>query len=201
MLTLGLSFYFILGYRTEYSIVESLVVGTILSATDPVATMALIKELGISKKFSILLEGESLLNDGTSIVFYILLVSVIKGTFTGIIGGLLQFLWLTVGSSVFGLVSGLFISLLIGKIIRNDLYVTLLTIFSTYFCFMVSEKVFHFSGIINIVSLGITMKVFCYSQINKKTQLYLHSVWSFLTFVIETVVFILIGNILSNIIF
>ena len=54
----------------------SLLFGFLISATDPVATIAILKELGTSKKLSILIEGESLLNDGTAMVgFLVLLVS------------------------------------------------------------------------------------------------------------------------------
>ena len=49
---------------------EALTIGAIIAATDPVAVVALLKELGTSVKFNILLEGESLLNDGTATVFF-----------------------------------------------------------------------------------------------------------------------------------
>jgi len=44
--------------------------GCVLSATDPVAVVALLKELGASPRFGTLIEGESLMNDGTAMVFY-----------------------------------------------------------------------------------------------------------------------------------
>jgi NhaP-type Na+/H+ or K+/H+ antiporter len=44
--------------------------GAILSATDPVAVVALLKEVGVSKRFSTLIEGESLLNDGTAMAVF-----------------------------------------------------------------------------------------------------------------------------------
>ena len=48
----------------------ALTMGSILCATDPVAVVALLKELGASVRFNTLIEGESLLNDGTAMVFY-----------------------------------------------------------------------------------------------------------------------------------
>ena len=53
--------------------------GSVLSATDPVAVVALLKELGASVKFGTLIEGESLLNDGTAMVFYQLFLGITKG--------------------------------------------------------------------------------------------------------------------------
>ena len=63
----------------------SMLFGAVVSATDPVAVVALLKELGASKKLGTLIEGESLLNDGTAIVAFVLLIGVVTGSqvFTG----------------------------------------------------------------------------------------------------------------------
>ena len=61
---------YILRYNSSLGWPECLVIGSILSATDPVAVVALLKELGTPINFNILLEGESLLNDGTGTVFF-----------------------------------------------------------------------------------------------------------------------------------
>ena len=53
--------------------------GAVVSATDPVAVVAFLKELGASKKLGTLIEGESLLNDGTAIVAFVLLIGVVTG--------------------------------------------------------------------------------------------------------------------------
>ena len=56
---------------------EALLFGSILSATDPVAVVALLKELGVSKRFSTLIEGESLFNDGTAMVLFVVMLVII----------------------------------------------------------------------------------------------------------------------------
>lgn len=61
----------LLNYQDEISWSASFTFSSIISATDPVAVVALLKEMGTSKQFNVLLEGESLLNDGTAAVFYI----------------------------------------------------------------------------------------------------------------------------------
>ena len=58
----------------------SMLFGAVVSATDPVAVVALLKELGASKKLGTLIEGESLLNDGTAIVAFVLLFGVVTGS-------------------------------------------------------------------------------------------------------------------------
>ena len=58
--------------------------GSIVSATDPVAVVALLKELGASKRLATMIEGESLLNDGTAMVIFLVLLKIVEGeTLTG----------------------------------------------------------------------------------------------------------------------
>jgi NhaP-type Na+/H+ or K+/H+ antiporter len=69
-----------LGYTDEdMSWPGAIMAGSVLSATDPVAVVALLKELGASAKFGTLIEGESLLNDGTAMVFYQVFLGITKG--------------------------------------------------------------------------------------------------------------------------
>ncbi len=67
----GIGFRIFLNYSNEISWAAAFTFSSIVSATDPVAVVALLKEMGTSKQFNVLLEGESLLNDGTAAVFYI----------------------------------------------------------------------------------------------------------------------------------
>lgn len=53
--------------------------GAIISATDPVAVVALLKELGASRKLATLIEGESLFNDGTAYVVFLVLLKIVEG--------------------------------------------------------------------------------------------------------------------------
>ena len=56
----------------DWDMNQALLMGTVLSATDPVAVVALLKELSVSERLATLIEGESLLNDGTAMVFFIM---------------------------------------------------------------------------------------------------------------------------------
>ena len=77
---LALVIYYVLGYTEEdFSLTESLVLGTILATTDPVAVVALLKELGAPLHIETLIEMESLFNDGVAMVFYIMFMDMAKG--------------------------------------------------------------------------------------------------------------------------
>ena len=77
---IAICFKVILGYTDdEMSWFNALTLGCILSATDPVAVVALLKELGASARFNTLVEGESLMNDGSAMVFFTLFLGLSKG--------------------------------------------------------------------------------------------------------------------------
>jgi NhaP-type Na+/H+ or K+/H+ antiporter len=73
--------YYVLGYNEEhkFTFVSCLMFGSIISATDPVAVVALLKELGASKRLSTIIEGESLFNDGTAFVLFLLFQGMVLG--------------------------------------------------------------------------------------------------------------------------
>jgi NhaP-type Na+/H+ or K+/H+ antiporter len=68
----ALVMYYVLNYKCVMTFTECVVFGSIVSATDPVAVVALLKDLGASKRLATLIEGESLLNDGTAMVIFMI---------------------------------------------------------------------------------------------------------------------------------
>ena len=75
---LGVVFHYVLGYASEFNIYGSLAFASIICATDTVAVLALLKELGTPKYFFMLFEGENLLNDATAMVLYMVFASLFK---------------------------------------------------------------------------------------------------------------------------
>ena len=70
---------YILGYNGEFTWISALLYGSIISATDPVAVVCLLKELGASRRLATLIEGESLLNDGTAMVVFLVFFGIAEG--------------------------------------------------------------------------------------------------------------------------
>ncbi len=89
---LAIGFNYILGYYKEISFSGALTFASVVCATDPVAVVALLKELNAPLKFSVLLEGESLLNDGTAMVFLVMFSTIYKALDMTIIGIIIKFL-------------------------------------------------------------------------------------------------------------
>ena len=103
---------------------KKMVLAIILSATDPVAVVALLKDLGCEAKLSTFIEGESLMNDGTAIViFTVLLKAVQNGVFTDSFSDvILTFTWMAFGGPLLGLVSGWFFVSWIGYVFNTLCY-------------------------------------------------------------------------------
>src|SRR5690606_27334661 len=80
--------------------------GAVISVTDPVAVLALFKELGVPKRLTIIFEGESLMNDGTGVALFLVLLGVATSGFHGfetVLHGGLEFILMVVLGALFGL--------------------------------------------------------------------------------------------------
>jgi NhaP-type Na+/H+ or K+/H+ antiporter len=155
-------------------------IGAIVSATDPVAVVALLKSLGASTKFQTLIEGESLFNDGTAMVFFILFASMTKGEEATAFGVVSNFLLLAVGGPLLGFVFGMIASLWLKRIINDDILIINITFVMCYLLFYVAEN-FHYevSGILALVTLGLFMSAFGKTNIISESEHAVHTVWGF----------------------
>lgn len=111
--------YYILGFNSEtnnMSFMGCLLFGAINSATDPVAVVSLLKELGVSKRLSTLIEGESLLNDGTALVLFIALQYIEEGKDMSAMQMIGLFGQMSIGGPLLGLAFGMLMSFLLSHI-------------------------------------------------------------------------------------
>lgn len=102
-------FRFVLGYDGDFTWNHALLFGSIISATDPVAVVALLKELGASKRLSTMIEGESLLNDGTAMVVFLVILDIAKGVEMSAGDIAWKFARLSFGGPLLGLLGGIFL--------------------------------------------------------------------------------------------
>ena len=180
---------------TPIPLPAALLLGSILSATDPVAVIAIFRQLGAPKRLTVLVEGESLLNDATAIVVARLLTSLmIAGYFTidTLLDGAMNFLLVFVGGALVGWALALIVGFLLGRI-RNDALIEItLTTALAYLSFLIAEHL-HISGVMATVAAGVTMGGWGRCKISAPVVHYLDSFWEYMAFVANALIFLLVG--------
>lgn len=190
---------YVLGYTGEFTWLASLMFGSIISATDPVAVVSLLKELGASRRLATLIEGESLLNDGTAMVVFLVFLDLVKGeTMTGM-DIIIKFCRLSIGGPILGVLGGMIVSFMLRGIHNNYVLEANTTIFGSYLIFFLAESTsLHVSGILAIVALGLYMTRSGKTRFSAESEHSVHHVWGYIGFVAETVIFILSGLIMGQ---
>ncbi|MEO1376684.1 MAG: Na+/H+ antiporter [Cyanobacteria bacterium J06635_10] len=176
------------------SLTTALLVGASLSATDPVSVTALFRELGVDKRLTTLMEGESLFNDGMAVVAFSFLVALPLGTAKlGIQEVVLELISVVgIGLAVGGLI-GFGISYLTQKF-DLPLVEQSLTLVSAYGTYIIAEE-FGGSGVIAVVTTGLILGNYG-SRIgmNPRTRVIVSEFWEFVAFFVNSIVFLLIGD-------
>ncbi len=176
--------------------------GALISATDPVAVIAFFRSIGVSKRLTILVEGESLFNDGVAfVVFIIALAAAAPGATFSLSDAIGQFLIDAAGGLGIGLVLGYVVSSLILKNLDDHLIETVVTVALAFGSYLLAEEfgaIFdladvHMSGILAVVAAGLTVGNIGLRNTSPTTRLTLENFWEFLAFVANSLVFLLLG--------
>lgn len=191
---------FVLHWVSGVSLIACLLLGTIVSATDPVAVMAIFKDLQAPKRLSVLVEGESLFNDATAIVLFGILTAMLSGNSNiEILSGIQSFL------KVF--LQGIFVGLLIGYIFcsvlsgmgKYPLVQITLTLSLAYFSFILAEHYLHISGVMAVVGAALVVGSFGHATLSPVTWEKLHESWDHFAFWANSVIFVLVGMVVPKI--
>lgn len=181
----------IVSYGTSLSFPLALVFGALIAATDPVAVVALFRLLGIPKRLSVLVEGESLLNDGTALVLFNLMLAItVTGQFN-LVESLIDFVTVSLGGIILGLVLGWAASRLIARIDDYLIEITLTTVLA-YGAYLLAEQL-HFSGVLAVVAAGLITGSLGPQGMSPTTRIVLYNFWEYVTFLVNSLVFLLIG--------
>lgn len=193
---LGTAIHFLFPYDWNWKI--SLLLGGLLSATDPVAVVALLKELGASKKLNTIIEGESLMNDGTAIVVYKLFFQMVQGdTFN--VAQVIKFLsQVALGAVALGLAFGLASSFWLGIIFNDTVIEITLTLSVSYLAYFTAEDGAGVSGVLTVMTLGMFYAVVARTAFKGESQKSLHHFWEMVSYIANTLIFILSGVIIAE---
>ncbi|MBB2174929.1 Na+/H+ antiporter [Gluconacetobacter johannae] len=165
--------------------------GAIVAPPDAVAAKSVLERVHLPEKLSVMLEGESLLNDATSLVLYRFAVAaVLTGSFS-LLHATLAFGVLAVGGVVLGGACG-WIVLHILRRIRDPMLVISLTLLTPWIVYITGERA-GVSGVMATVTAGLMIGWHQHEIFGADVRLRATAVWSVLTFMLESLIFILIG--------
>ncbi|HEY1161669.1 MAG TPA: sodium:proton antiporter [Candidatus Dormibacteraeota bacterium] len=169
---------------------SGMLLGAILAATDPIAVVTLMRQMKAPSGLSAILEGESLFNDGTGVaVFTAVLATILSGA-PSIGDASLRFVEITVGGTAIGLAVG-FLGLLLLRFAADAPLEILATLVIAYGSYLAADLV-HASGIVAVVVAGIVVARYG-SAIGRLHGPQLLGFWSLLAFVLNAMLFILVG--------
>jgi CPA1 family monovalent cation:H+ antiporter len=178
-------------WSTDFSLVMALLFGSLIAATDPVAVVALFRTLGVPNRLQLLLEGESLFNDGTAIVLFNLMLTIVVTGYFNLGESILSFLLVSGGGLLIGFFLGLLISQAI-SIIDNPLIETTLTTVLAFGSYILAEQ-FHVSGVLAVVAAGIVSGNLGPRRMAPTTRILVFNFWEYAAFLANSFVFLLIG--------
>ncbi|MFQ5398193.1 MAG: Na+/H+ antiporter [Anaerolineae bacterium] len=177
-------------------LVAAIAFGALISATDPIAVIAFFRTLGVSQRLSLLVEGESLVNDGVSIVVFNLAIAAaatVGGTVApSLSNAVLEFLRVALGGLGVGLTLGYAVSYLILQNLDDHLIETATTVVLAFGSFVIAEE-FHLSGILAVVAAGLMVGNIGLQSTTPTTRITLENFWEFLAFAVNSLIFLLIG--------
>ncbi|MCO8245016.1 Na+/H+ antiporter [Haladaptatus sp. AB643] len=199
----------ILGVMGHYAFGYPLLLATLFAAmilpTDPVSVLALFEELGAPERLSVLVEGESLLNDGVGVVVFSALFVLVKRSVENdielsklitpkVIGNTaIEIVFASIGGLVVGLAAGY----LIYRVMVNlDEHMTeiVLTLILAYGSFLLAEHYFHVSGVIATVTAGLLIgNRGAEYAMSPQTKISVFNTWDTAAFLVNTLIFVLIG--------
>jgi len=175
---------------------ESILFGSILSATDPVAVIGLMKELALLSDLRVLIEAESLMNDGTAIVVFELCIMMLlePGSILMYVSTAMQLIF---GAPALGLALFIVMRLWLQKT-GDAIQDTMITVITAYLCYYLAEAGgCNVSGVLAVLTLGILMSGFGVTAIQTdEARQMLHSFWTLLCWISDTIIFVLAGVII-----
>ncbi|MDY0882102.1 cation:proton antiporter [Dongia soli] len=183
---------FFLSAVSPFSLLACLMLGAIVATTDPAAVVAIFREIGAPRRLTILVEGESLLNDAAAIAIYVLLLgALLEGRPINAFAAIGQFLFSFIGGAVSGYLLGRFTATLFALVRGWPTAEITLTISLAYLSFLLPEHYLHVSGVVACVAAGLTIGSVGRTRMSPKTFEQLDGAWGQLGFWSNSLIFLL----------
>ncbi|XP_008062968.1 sodium/hydrogen exchanger 4 [Carlito syrichta] len=199
---IGLSLYLICQIKAfglgDVNLLQNLLFGSLISAVDPVAVLAVFEEARVNEQLYMMIFGEALLNDGISVVLYNILIAFTKmHKFediepVDILAGCARFIIVGVGGVLFGIFFG-FISAFITRFTQNISAIEPLIVFMFSYLSYLAAETLYLSGILAITACAVTMKKYVEENVSQTSYTTIKYFMKMLSSVSETLIFIFMG--------
>ncbi len=190
-----------------------LLFGAIISATDPVAVLALFKDVGAPRRLSVIFEGESLFNDGTAVALFLVVLAVVSEGFHGpstVIQGALGLLVMVLSGVTYGLVAAAAFGVVLRHTRTNEFVSATLLIISAHLVFITGELVneaelslggveLRVSSIIATTVSSLFLGNYARHSLTPATDAYVDKSVEHLAFIVNSLVFLLAGLLFASI--
>ncbi|WP_297626091.1 sodium:proton antiporter [uncultured Rikenella sp.] len=175
---------------------HALMFGALISATDPVAVVALLRELGVSKRFSTLVDAESMLNDGTGIVLFMLFFGAYtaSGAVKAPVAG---FVYVVLGGVLLGVIFGWLCLWFITRSRTDAIVQNSAILVSAYVTFFLAQSYLDVSGVIALVGYGLVITYYGRPRIAPEVNRFMQEFWELATYAANTLIFILVGVVIA----
>ena len=171
---------------------HALLFGTIVAATDPISVLALFRELGVTQRLTLIIEGESLFNDGVAVVLFGVMLEIIKGDDLQVLSAIGQFLVSVVGGGGVGVLLGLAMAKIMSLVDDHLIEITLTTILA-FGAYLLAEHL-HVSGVIAVIGAGLmTGNYSTKLAMSPTTRISVSDFWEYAAFAVNSVLFVMIG--------
>lgn len=176
----------------------ALMFGALISATDPVAVVALLHELKTSKRFSTLVDAESLLNDGTGIVCFMFFFGAYASGEVSQHSPLVTFIQETSISTLLGFFLARIVIWFITRINSEEMIQNSVIILSAYLTFILAQYYLGVSGVIALVVFGLTVAYVGKPKLKLQANNFMEHFWKLLTYIANTLIFLLVGVVIAE---
>lgn len=190
---LGITIYFVSGPFVSISFIGALLIASLLTPTDPVSVVSILKKSGNNPKIADVVEGESMINDGTSIVLFTVLSGIFLGEHSfSFVNFIAEFLTVSIGGATIGIGFGWLVSRAV-HLTHHREYQVMLSIILAYGSFLIAEHI-GVSGVLASVAAGIMLSWELDHTIKESNyREYLNNFWHVVEPTILSLIFLLIG--------
>ncbi len=185
----------LLAWLTPLSLGAALLFGALISATDPVAVVALFEKLGVPPRLKMLVDGESMLNDATAIVAFTVIMGIImSGSFQGstLVHALVNVILVLLGGVLVGLLLSIPMRFVLTAAMTNPLIQFALTLVVAYFSFLIADSL-EASGVVAVLSAGLVIGRYKADVLKTDVEVRLNDFWELTAALANGLIFLLVG--------